>query len=422
MPLQKPLLFADRKSLAWVLLFFLLIILFRLFWHYQEYRSFISKPFYYTYADVVSEKSKHSRGKSYKVLKLHAQNGLRFFTTSYRKDSYANCRLRLQIFPDEKIGFRGYMGTFFVKSRIKEVLPEQESGYKDTLLANVAVQHDSGMLASFYNAIFFATPLPDTLREQISKLGVSHLIALSGFHLGILWGIIYGLIRVAYRPLQQRYFPYRFILIDAGAATLIVLGLYLWFVGFPPSLVRSYAMLLAGWGVLVAGMELLSFAFLFTVAGMLLALFPSLLFSLSFWLSVSGVFAIFLLLKYAQAVDKRIQALLIIPVGIFVLMLPVVHGTFGVTTPYQLLSPVLSLLFVPFYPLVMVLHLVGYGGVFDGVLLKLFALPAEAENHLLPLGVMYGYIALALLSIRYRAAFLLLSGAAFSYALYLFLL
>ncbi|MDD3500468.1 MAG: ComEC/Rec2 family competence protein, partial [Sulfurovum sp.] len=148
----------------------------------------------------------------------------------------------------------------------------------------------------------------------------------------------------------------------------------------------------------------------------------SLLFSLSFWLSVSGVFAIFLLLKYAQAVDRRIQALLIIPVGIFVLMLPVVHGTFGVTTPYQLLSPVLSLLFVPFYPLVMVLHLVGYGGVFDGALLKLFALPAEAENHLLPLGVMYGYIVLALLSIRYRAAFLLLSGAAFSYALYLFLL
>ncbi|MDD3592234.1 MAG: ComEC/Rec2 family competence protein [Sulfurovum sp.] len=421
MHLQKPQLFADRKSLAWVLLFFLMILLIRLLLHYQEYRSFVSKPFYYTYADVISEKTKHSRGKSYKVLKLHGENGLHFITTAYTQNSYANKRLRLQIFPDEKIGFRGYMGTFFVKSRIKEVLPE-EQGYKETLLAKVAGQHDSGMLASFYNAIFFASPLPDTLRTQISKLGVSHLIALSGFHLGILWGIIYGLIKIVYTPLQQRYFPYRFILIDAGAVTLVVLGIYLWFVGFPPSLVRSYAMLLAGWGLLVAGMELLSFAFLFAVAGMLLALFPSLLFSLGFWLSVSGVFSIFLLLKYAQAVDRRIQALLIIPVGIFVLMLPLVHGIFGVTTPYQLFSPVLSLLFVPFYPLVMMLHLLGYGGVFDGLLLTLFALPAEAENHLLPAGAMYGYIVLALFSIRYRAAFVLLSGAAFSYSLYLFLL
>ncbi|HEO99247.1 MAG: ComEC/Rec2 family competence protein [Campylobacterales bacterium] len=421
MQLQKPQLFADRKSLAWVLLFFVMILLIRLFVHYQEYLSFVSKPFYYTYADVISEKSKYSRGKSYKVLKLHAENRLRFITTSYSKDSYANRRLRLQLFPDEKIGFRGYMGTFFVKSRIKEVQSVQ-SGYKERLLAKVTEQHNSETLGSFYNAIFFATPLPDTLRVQISKLGVSHLIALSGFHLGILWGIIYGLIKIAYTPLQQRYFPYRFILIDVGMVTLIVLGIYLWFVGFPPSLVRSYAMLLAGWGVLVAGMELLSFAFLFTVAGMLLALFPSLLFSLGFWLSVSGVFAIFLLLKYAQHIDKRIQALLIIPVGIFVLMLPVVHGIFGVTTPYQLLSPLLSLLFIPFYPLAMVLHLVGYGGVFDGVLLKLFALPAEAENHLLPAGMMYGYIVLALLSIRYRPAFVLLAGAASSYALYLFLL
>ena len=398
-----------------------MLLLFRLFFSYQEYRQFISKPFYYTYADVLSEKTKHSYGKSYKVLKLHAENGLHFLTTSYGKDSYANRRLRLQIFPDEKISFQGYMGTFFVNSRIKEVLPVQR-GYKDTLLAEVAAQHDSGPLASFYNAIFFAAPLSDALREQVSKLGVSHLIALSGFHLGILWGIIYGLIKMVYAPLQQRYFPYRFILIDAGAATLIILALYLWFVGSPPSLVRSYAMLLAGWGLLVAGMELLSFAFLFTVAAMLSVLFPSLLFSLGFWLSVAGVFAIFLLLKYAKTVDKRIQALLIIPVGIFVLMLPIVHGTFGVTTPYQLLSPLLSLLFIPFYPLVMLLHLLGYGGVFDGVLLKLFALSADTENHLLPIGVVYGYIVLALLSVRYRQAFVLLAGTALFYALYLFLL
>ena len=421
MQLEKPPLFNGTKSFVGVMSALGMLLFFRLFCSYQEYQAFILKPFYYTYAEVISEKSKDLGGRSYKVLKLQTMDGLRFLTTSYSKDSYANKRLRLQIFPDEKISFRGYMSTFFVASRIKEVLPK-EYGYKEKLAQKVARQHDLERVGSFYHAIFLATTLPDTLREQISKLGISHLIALSGFHLGILWAVTFGLAKIIYTPLQQRYFPHRFILIDVGIVTLVILGIYLWFVGFPPSLLRSYAMLLVGWGTLVAGMELLSFALLSIVVGVLLALFPWLLFSLGFWLSVSGVFAIFLLLKYTQATNRYIQALLILPVGIFVLMLPLVHSTFGVTTPYQLLSPLLSLLFIPFYPLAILLHLVGYGDLFDGVLQKLFTLPIEAKNHLLPAEMMYGYVILAFLSIRYKAAFVLLVGAACAYALYLFLL
>ncbi|UFH58990.1 ComEC/Rec2 family competence protein [Sulfurovum mangrovi] len=420
MQLQKPPLFTDRKSVTWVLLGFLSVVILRLAFSYQEYRSFIAKPFYYTYADVISEKVKKRHGKSYRVLKLHTDEGLDFITTSYTQNSFAKKRLRLQIFPDEKISFRGYLGTFFVKSRIKEVFPLQET-LKERLLQKVAVQHQSETLASFYHAIFFATPLHTDLREQIAKLGVSHLIALSGFHLGILWGIIYGLTAMIYRVFQQRYFPYRFILIDVGAATLLVLAWYLWFVGFPPSLVRSYMMLLMGWTVLVLGMELVSFSFLFTVVGVVLALSPSLVVSLGFWFSVSGVFSIFLLLQYTQNIDKYILTFLIIPVGVFVLMLPIVHSTFAVTSSYQLLSPLLSLIFIPFYPIVMVLHLLGYGGILDGLLLGLFQLPADAEMHLLPIGMLFAYLFLALLAIRYKTAFMLLVVSALSYGGYLFI-
>lgn len=420
MHLQKPPLFSDRKSFVWVLLGLSSVIVLRLFFSYQEYRSFIQKPFYYTYAEVISEKVKTSHGKSYRGLKLHSDNGLQFITTSYTKNTYANRRLRLQIFPDETISFRGYLGTFFVKSRIKEVLPGKKS-LKESLLEKVNAQHSSELLATFYQAIFFAEPLPAKLRDQVGKLGVSHLVALSGFHLGILWGIVYGFLSLLYRPLQQRYFPYRFVLIDVGLVTLSVLALYLWFVGSPPSLIRSYTMLLVGWGVLLMGLELLSFSFLWIVVAIVLVLFPSLVVSLGLWFSVAGVFSIFLLLKYTKERSRYMLSLAVIPVGVFLLMLPIVHTVFPVTTPYQLLSPLLSLLFVPFYPLAMVLHLAGYGGVLDEVLLQLFQFPSDTAVHLLPIEMMVAYIALAFLSTRYRYAFLLLVSAALAYAVYLFL-
>jgi competence protein ComEC len=311
------------------------------------------------------------------------------------------------------------LGNFYVKSRIKKI-EDMPSSLKATLLQKVSSQHDSSALASFYNAIFFATPLEKSLREKIALLGVSHLVALSGFHLGILWALVYGFFLLIYRPFQQCYFPYRYALIDVGLLTVGLLGAYLWFVGSPPSLLRSYAMLLVGWAILLIGMELLSFYFLFTVGALLIVLFPSLCVSLGFWLSIAGVFYIFLLLQYARRYNKWVITLLVIPIGIFLLMLPVVHTVFGTPSPYQLFSPLLSLLFIPFYPLVMLLHLFHMGAFFDPLLLRLFSLPVTAENHLFPLWASVGYVLLSFSAIRYRSAFYMLLAVAFFYAGFLF--
>jgi len=252
-------------------------------------------------------------------------------------------------------------------------------------------------------------------------LGVSHLVALSGFHLGILWGLVYGLLLFLYRPLQQKFFPYRHALFDVGLVAMIFLAVYLWFVDFPPSLVRSYAMVLVGWIVLLLGIELLSFTFLTTIGLTLITLFPSLLVSLSFWLSIAGVGYIFLLLQYTKEFNKWIITLLFIPFGIFILMLPVVHTIFGVTSGYQLLSPLLSLLFVPFYPLVIVLHMIGFGGMFDTVLSWLFSLPEESKESILPLWVSGLYIALSVAAIWSLKLFYILLAVALSYGIYLFI-
>jgi len=399
----------------------LLLILFlaHLGWKYRNYTEFISKPFYFTHATVLDAYEKTKEKRSYQVLKLKSDDGLTFYTTTHQKSSLKYQYLRLQIFPNKQISFWDYLGSFYVKSRLGKV-EEHSASLKNDLLAKVASQHHDSSLASFYNAIFFATPLEKALREKIAQLGVSHLVALSGFHLGILWALIYGGLLLLYRPFQQRYFPYRYALIDVGAVAVAILGIYLWFVGFPPSLLRSYAMLLVGWVVLLMGIELLSFSFLFMVAGLLLVLFPSLCVSLGFWLSIAGVFYIFLLLHYTKQYNKWMITLLIIPLGIFLLMLPVVHAVFAVTSPYQLLSPLLSVLFILFYPLSMLLHLFHQGGILDPVLLWIFSLPKTGQGHLLPLWAVAGYIIFSFAAIRYRAAFYILLATAAMYALYLF--
>ncbi len=419
MQLEKPKLFPENKTFVRVMVILVLVILLRLFFEYQSYQNFISKPFYYTHAKVIDSYEKSKNGKRYQVLKLRSDEGFTFYTTSHRKESFEHNYLRLKLLPNEGISFEDYLGTFYVNSRIKgqEIVPPT---FKDTLLEKVASQHQENALQSFYNAIFFATPLQKELREKISMLGVSHLVALSGFHLGILWGLVYGLLLLLYKPVQQQFFPYRHALFDVGLVAMVFLGTYLWFVDFPPSLVRSYAMVLVGWIFLLLGIELLSFTFLTTIGLTLIALFPSLLVSLSFQLSIAGVFYIFLLLKYTKEFNKWVITLLFIPFGIFILMLPVVHYFFGVTSAYQLLSPLLSLLFVPFYPLVMVLHLFGIGDVLDSVLLWLYSLPKESTENLLPLWVSGLYIALSVAAIWSIKLFYSLLAVALSYGIYLF--
>jgi len=420
MQLEKPKLFPERKGFLLAMGVLLLLLFVRLFFEYNAYKNFISKPFYYTYVKVITAYEKSKNGRHYKVLKLQSDEGFTFYTTTHRKENFNHKRLRLQIFPNKSIKFRDYLGTFYVKSKIKH----QETlalTMKDDLLEKVALQHPSDALQSFYNAIFFATPLDKTLRKQIAKLGVSHLVALSGFHLGILWGLVYGLLLLLYRPVQQRFFPYRHALFDVGFVAMILLGVYVWFVDFPPSLVRSYAMILLGWGVLLLGMELVSFTFLTTILLTLVVLFPSLLVSLSFWLSMTGVFYIFLLLQYTEGLDAKLISLVFIPFGIFILMQPVVHGIFGVTSIYQLLSPLLSILFIAFYPLVMFLHLVGMGDVFDGTLSWLFSLPHQSEEKFLPLWLGFTYLGLSIGATWYRKLFSVVLGVAGLYMIYLFI-
>jgi competence protein ComEC len=417
--LEKPKLFLDRREFVLVMVVLILIVAIRLGWEYRSYRMFVQLPLYYTHAIVVNTYPKERDGTRYTILKLHTDQGKTVFTTTYRHDDLLHKKLYLQLLPSPQIRFWNYLGGLYCKSRIKRV-ETAETTIRVTIGEKITEQHLKGEMQAFYRAIFLADPIPKVLRTRIASLGISHLVALSGFHLGILWGLLYGVILLVYRPFQQRYFPYRHALLDIGTGVLVVLGVYLWLTGFPPSLVRSYAMLLVGWWMVLMGIELVSFTFLTTIALGLLALFPSLIVSLGFWLSIAGVFYIFLVLLYCHETNKWVVSLVCIPVGIFVLMQPLVHGVFGLTTPWQLLSSVLSIGFILFYPLAMVLHLVGAGGWLDGALTWLFALPGEGAEKLIPMWGVAGYVALSVLAIGWRWGWYVLLGIATGVTGYLF--
>ncbi len=420
MKLAKPQIFPTVKSFWLVMGILAFILISRLFYLYIEYKEFITKPFYFTYGNVLSMEPKPDADYPHTLLKIQSNDGLEFYLKSYKELANDAKKVRVQIFPDEKISFLRYISTFFVSGKIKEVITKEQT-FRDEIVSGIRSQHTDQNIKSLYPAMFFNTPVEKDLRDTVIVLGVSHLIALSGFNLSILWGVIYGVLWLFYRPLQQRYFPYRYALFDLGLAAIVFLGIYVYMTDFSPSLIRAYLMVVMGWGILLAGLELVSFSFLALVGALILVVFPSLILSLSFWFSMVGVFYIFLILHYNKETNKHLIAWLFIPLGVFAFMQPVVHGFFGATSVYQLLSIPLELLYVIFYPATMALHLFGFGGVLDNALLALFTFPPqETIDSLLPWWVLGGYIVLSLGAIKYKYLFWTLCVIALGYSIYLF--
>ncbi|WP_292661617.1 ComEC/Rec2 family competence protein [Nitratifractor sp.] len=398
-------LFTERKEIYIALAVWGLLFSLHLAWLYRGWMDFVDRPFLYEWGSVLQAHSGKGGAKnSSTILKIRDDAGRDFYVWGPRNEFLQpGQRVRLQLFP-EKVGFLDYLRGPYLPARIKAVRP-RPPGLLGTLQRFVAAQHRQKESAAFYEAIFFATPLDRNLREKIAALGASPLVALSGLHLSILWGGLFLLLSPLYRLLQARYFPWRYELLDLGSFTLLLLAGYLWLTGPPPSLLRSYLMLLLGWGALLLGIELLSFTFLAVVAALLLLFDPRLALSWGFWLSLAGVFYIYLLLRYWGRRSRWLFAGLVLPVGIFLLMLPIVHSLFPLVSPWQWLSPLLSLLFTLFYPLAILLHLAGAGGILDGALGWLWSLPSAPEARTLPHWTLAAYLPLSLLAIRYRWAF-----------------
>ena len=421
--LEKVSLFRNRRDFFHFVL--LAFVIFSLsisleFYNYKELTKFDSQLVNATVLKQYTKTklTKTGKTKTYQVLKLKSDQGFTFYSTASKNLKDIKFRtIKLEAWAG-KISFYEYMHGFYCFSKILEVY--EDDSYKTALNTFIDAQHKTQDISLVYQALFTAKQIPYKLQKTFSQLGVSHLIAISGFHLGVLSALLFFLIKYPYKFLQNKYFPYRSYKLDSFFAIAMVLFSYLLSLDSPPSLLRAFVMLLIGFILYDREIEILSMQTLVLTIIIVLSLFPRLYFSLGFWLSVSGVFYIFLFLIHFKDRSK-IWQFLVLPFWVYLLMLPLSLTIFSNFSLYHPLSIIWTSLFSIFYPLAMILHAIGFGGLLDFILRWLIDLDTNATLVSLDIGFLLIHIALSFGSIFKKEALYLLafySTLIFIYAIY----
>jgi len=407
--LVKPSLLVGREYI-YIVLVLLAVFIISLSFEYYHYSKLTRFDDAVVDVLVLKHYSKNKEGKVYDVLKLQSADGALFYITSDAPlKSLVGYRVKLWM-KSKYLGFLDYMKGFATKGRVLSLSRQKDERYKlgDDLLR----LHKEREVAEVYGALFFALPMSSELQQKFSMLGVSHLLAISGFHLGVLSFIVFTLIRWPYQYMQQHLFPYRHRNRDLFYIVAIVLGLYLLFLGAVPSLLRAYAMLTVGFFLHDRGFKIVSMQTLAVTVVLLLALWPRLFFSMGFWLSVSGVYYIFLFLYYFEKAPKYL-AFVVIPLWVYLLMTPVSLLIFGNYSLYHPLSIVWTFLFTLFYPLALFLHLLGWGELMDGGLNYLLGLEIVGETWTLSSLWIVPYVLLSIAALQQHKLLILLLAVAF---------
>jgi competence protein ComEC len=414
-------LFTKKKDLLSLVLIFTTLLALSLFYEYYNYKQLIKFDSAIVDAQVLRQYNKTKITKSgkmkhYQVLKLKSSDGFTFYTT-LKQDLPKVHSLKLEIFTGKigNVSFYDYLKVFYAYSKIIQI--DHSVSFKEKLSGLIQKQHTTHESNAIYEALYLAKPLPIELQKKFSNLGVMHLVAISGFHLGVISAILFFLLKYPYRYFHNNFFPYRSYKVDSFIIISFVLLLYTVFLDAPPSLLRAFVMLVVGFFLYDRGIQIISMQTLLLSVLLLLALFPRLFFALGFWFSVAGVGYIFLFFIYAKEIKKLWQFLLL-PVFVYMMMLPYSLTIFGNFSLYHPLSIIYTTLFTLFYPLSVALHIFGAGWGLDFILQRLLESGAYGVTVNLDIKLLYLFIAFSFTSIFNKFFFYSLNLFAFFIFIY----
>ncbi|WQR80511.1 ComEC/Rec2 family competence protein [Helicobacter pylori] len=412
-------LLATPKEYLWCGVVLSLLLVLNLYLEYLNYQKLdFSKPTSLN-AQILLQYPKTKDQKTYFVLKLQSK-GMIFYTTI--KEPLKNLQYRhAQFFGRIKsCSFLESLKSCFFQTYSFSLT--RKHNFKSHVRHFIDSAHSSALVGNLYRALFIGDSLNKDLRDRANALGINHLLAISGFHLGILSVSVYFLFSLFYTPLQKRYFPYRNAFYDIGVLVWVFLLGYLLLLDFLPSFFRAFLMGLLGFLACFFGVRILSFKLLVLACCIAIALLPKLLFSVGFLLSVCGVWYIFLFLKHTQiffktsSFFKRSFQAISLSVLVFLNMLIIAHAFFPMFSPYQLFSIPLGLIFIVFFPLSLFLHAVGLGSLLDHILSMPLTIPTISVSS--PLWLLGVHLFLTILSARFFKVYLSMNVLSVGFFLY----
>lgn len=376
---------------------------------YNEFSEFSSQK--YRFYDATLQSSYLKTGEKdriYRVLKLKTDKFSFYTTTRSEFNIEIGKKVHLGIVTNG-IKFLDFVkGTFYAPSfKIKEL--NSPPTLKDRVINFISSQHEISKMKELYLALYFATPISKELRSDVARWGIAHIIAISGFHLGIIFGFCFAIIFPIYRFFQNRYFPYRSAKFDITIAILVLMTGYLFVLDFTPSFLRSFVMCCVGFLFLMRNFEIINFLTLFLTIILCISFFPNLLFSLGFYFSSLGVFYIFLFLRHYGNKFKLWQNALLLNIYVFFAMNIPVYYFFDTITFQQISVVLLGYIFVVFYPLSIVLHILGFGGIFDRYLSEFFQFSLPVYRTTIPALLFYAVNLISLLAVRFKILTIMLA-------------
>ena len=396
-----------------LLLVLIIILLINISIEYSKYQELIDDEVYETKAKVLNIYPK----KDYNILRLSAPN-FDFFTNIDKSESVEKLDILNILIISQNISFLDYLKGFYAKSIIFKKI-EKQSGFKDEIIKKIDSNHEDNITKELFQALFLAIPISKELRDICTNYGISHLIALSGFHLGVLSFVIYWIFYFPYTYLHKKYFLYRNKKYDLLLVSISFLFFYLILTNVVPSLLRAFVMFVFAIFLLRYNIKLFSYTTLFIVFLIVISLFPKYFFSLGFWFSIIAVFYIFLFLQYFSKLNKYLQIVLF-NLWMFLIFNPIVHFYFPQTSYEQFLSPLITILFTFFYPFEIFAHIFDFAIYFDWFIKKFLYWDMYVYNVETPFYFFIVYLMFSLASIFYKKAFWVLNILMIIFNLYLY--
>lgn len=207
--------------------------------------------------------------------------------------------------------------------------------------------------------------------QMFRAAGMSHLMAVSGLHVGIIMTIVYMFLLPIERSIKlYRFFKYgnvdmrtHYILTSVLSVSVIIVTLiYIWAIGFPTSAIRAWIMLSLMLLGSIVHREVSLWQNWFTAAIIILIIDPLAIlqpgFQLSF-LAVAGILLwqpLIVRKNHEPTLWSKLRGLLIVSIAAQLLTLPVIAYTFH---QVPLLGCLQGLLIIPIMPVFLCLLLLG---------------------------------------------------------------